>query len=51
MQLAHERAPDGFSSVDDVFAPGELQSIADEYKKLAGFDPKLLNDRPSWSVG
>ena len=51
MQLAHERAPEGFSSVDDVFAQGELQSIADEYKKLAGFDPKLLNERPSWSVG
>ena len=36
MQLAHERAPQGFSRIDDVFAPGELQEIADRYKRLTG---------------
>lgn len=36
MQLAEERAPDGFSDVKDVFAPGELQAIADRYKQLTG---------------
>lgn len=36
MQLAHERAPDGFDSIDEIFAPGELQTIADQYKQLTG---------------
>lgn len=36
MQLAEERAPDGFKSIDDVFAPGELQAMADRYKTLTG---------------
>ncbi len=36
MQLAEERSPEGFKSVDDVFAPGELQAMADKYKVLTG---------------
>lgn len=36
MQLAELRAPQGFNCVDDVFAPGELQAIADQYKQLTG---------------
>jgi 2-polyprenyl-6-methoxyphenol hydroxylase-like FAD-dependent oxidoreductase len=36
MQLAEERAPDGFTSIDDIFAPGELQTMADKYKVLTG---------------
>lgn len=36
MQMAHERAPKGFDKLEDVFAPGELQDIADQYKKLTG---------------
>jgi 5-methylphenazine-1-carboxylate 1-monooxygenase len=36
MQLAEERAPGGFGRVEDVFAAGELQSIADRYKQLTG---------------
>ena len=36
MQLAHERAPSGFSSVEDVFAPGELEAMAARYKVLTG---------------
>ncbi|MEL0048443.1 MAG: flavin-dependent oxidoreductase [Gammaproteobacteria bacterium] len=36
MQLAHERAPDGFESLDSIFAAGELQAIADQYKQLTG---------------
>ncbi len=50
MQLAHERAPDGFDSVDDVFGPDELASLAAEYKRVAGFHPDDLNHRASWSV-
>ncbi|MGH1421912.1 MAG: flavin-dependent oxidoreductase [Hyphomonas sp.] len=36
MQLAHERAPEGFTNINDVFAPGELKTIADQYKQLTG---------------
>ena len=39
MQLAEQRAPDGFHHIDDVFAPGELQAIADRYKVLTGLKP------------
>lgn len=40
MQLAEERAPTGFDSVDDIFVPGELQAIADQYKQLTGMTRK-----------
>ncbi len=36
MDLAEERAPDGFESVTDVFAEGELEAVSDRYKRLAG---------------
>lgn len=36
MQLAQERAPDGFDQITDVFAPGELEGIAQRYKQLTG---------------
>jgi 2-polyprenyl-6-methoxyphenol hydroxylase-like FAD-dependent oxidoreductase len=50
MKLAHERAPRGFAHVDEVFGPDELATIAAGYKRTAGFDPTLLNDRPSYDV-
>jgi 2-polyprenyl-6-methoxyphenol hydroxylase-like FAD-dependent oxidoreductase len=39
MQLAEERAPAGFSRIEDVFAPGELEAIAAQYKVLTGLKP------------
>lgn len=36
MQMAHERAPTGFSDISQVFAPGELEEIAARYKVLTG---------------
>jgi 2-polyprenyl-6-methoxyphenol hydroxylase-like FAD-dependent oxidoreductase len=36
MQLAEERAPNGFDRIEDVFADGELQAMADRYKILTG---------------
>jgi len=50
MQMAYERAPDGFASIDDVFVTGELESVAAQYKRVAGFHPDELNQRASWSV-
>ena len=37
LDLAEERAPQGFERVEDVFAPGELEQIAASYKRIAGF--------------
>jgi 2-polyprenyl-6-methoxyphenol hydroxylase-like FAD-dependent oxidoreductase len=50
MQLAHERAPDGFANIEDVIPKAELAQIAAQYKTLAGFDPSTLNARPAWST-
>jgi hypothetical protein len=33
-----------------VFAPGELEDLSRRYKQVAGFDPALVNGRPSLSV-
>jgi 2-polyprenyl-6-methoxyphenol hydroxylase-like FAD-dependent oxidoreductase len=37
LDLAEERAPDGFGDVASVFAPGELEAISAQYKQVAGF--------------
>jgi 5-methylphenazine-1-carboxylate 1-monooxygenase len=51
MKLAHERAPGGFGDIETVLPLAERAEIAASYKRTAGFDPTLLNERPSWSVG
>ena len=43
MQMAEERAPDGFKDIGAVFAPNELEQIANRYKTIAGFDRERLN--------
>jgi 2-polyprenyl-6-methoxyphenol hydroxylase-like FAD-dependent oxidoreductase len=50
MELVEERAPDGFTNLDDVISQEELAEIARAYKRTAGFDPEVLNRRPSLSV-
>jgi 2-polyprenyl-6-methoxyphenol hydroxylase-like FAD-dependent oxidoreductase len=50
MRMAHERAPEGFARIEDVISRQELESIAAEYKRTAGFDPEDLNNRESFSV-
>jgi 5-methylphenazine-1-carboxylate 1-monooxygenase len=39
LDMAEERSPNGFSRIEDVFAPGELESISAQYKQVAGFTP------------
>jgi 2-polyprenyl-6-methoxyphenol hydroxylase-like FAD-dependent oxidoreductase len=51
MKLAHERAPGGFGDIETVLPLAERAEIAASYKRTAGFDPTLLNERPTWSVG
>jgi 2-polyprenyl-6-methoxyphenol hydroxylase-like FAD-dependent oxidoreductase len=50
MRMAHERAPEGFDRIEDVISRQELETIAADYKRTAGFDPDALNNRASFSV-
>ena len=46
MQIVEERAPDGFTELSAIISHDELAGIASTYKKLAGFDPAILNAEP-----
>ena len=50
MELAEQRAPDGFRDIHDVVSEEEMIEISSSYKRMAGFDAAALNERPSWSV-
>jgi len=50
MDIVEERAPDGFSDLTAVVSQEELLEISSAYKRTAGFDPAILNARPSLSV-
>lgn len=45
MQLAEERAPDGFENVYDVIPKEELESIGAKYKAVAGFELEAINQK------
>ena len=45
MQLAEERAPDGFTHIDDVIPLAELEAIAARYKQVAGFSKEAVSKR------
>lgn len=49
LDLAAQRAPDGFADIDAVLPHAERAAIAQHYKALAGFDPAALKARPSFS--
>jgi 5-methylphenazine-1-carboxylate 1-monooxygenase len=42
MQLAHERAPNGFDNIEGVVPATELEAIAARYKQVAGFSRETL---------
>jgi 2-polyprenyl-6-methoxyphenol hydroxylase-like FAD-dependent oxidoreductase len=46
MQLVEERAPDGYTVVTDVLSQQELEGIAANYKRVAGFQVEGLNAKP-----
>lgn len=50
IKLARERAPDGFTDIEQVLPLAEREEIAMRYKRLAGFDPQLLNERASYDA-
>ena len=51
LEIVEQRAPDGFVDLDAVISRAELEEIARSYKRTAGFDPEVLNTRPSLGVG
>jgi 2-polyprenyl-6-methoxyphenol hydroxylase-like FAD-dependent oxidoreductase len=46
MQLVEERAPNGYGTVTDVLSQQELEDIAANYKRVAGFQVEALNAKP-----
>ncbi|MGM4893952.1 flavin-dependent oxidoreductase [Tardiphaga sp. 839_C3_N1_4] len=46
MQIVEERAPEGFNVVTDVLSQQELEDIAADYKRVAGFQVEGLNAKP-----
>ena len=49
LQLAEERAPDGFERIEDVIAPHEIKSIADSFAAAAGLDVETVNNKPPYA--
>jgi 2-polyprenyl-6-methoxyphenol hydroxylase-like FAD-dependent oxidoreductase len=47
LQLAEERAPNGFARITDVLSQDELESAALNFKKVAGIDVETVNSRDS----
>ncbi len=46
MQLVEERAPNGYDVVTDVLSRQELEDVANNYKRVAGFQVEALNAKP-----
>ncbi|KAH8712140.1 hypothetical protein GQ44DRAFT_625573 [Phaeosphaeriaceae sp. PMI808] len=51
LQLAEERAPDGFSNVYDIIPKEELEDIGRAYKKVAGFEMDNVNAMATKTAG
>ncbi len=45
MQMAEDRAPQGFDNIEDVIPRSELEEIAKKYKQIAGFSKEVLNKK------
>lgn len=43
LQIAEERAPDGFDRIEDVISEEEFEEISSRYKKTAGFSIEQVN--------
>jgi 5-methylphenazine-1-carboxylate 1-monooxygenase len=48
LQMAEERAPNGFANISDVLSQDELESTASSFKRAAGFDLETVNSRQSY---
>ena len=50
MQLVHERAPDGFTDIDQVISRDEIDEVTVAYRRTAGFALSALQDDPRWLI-
>jgi 2-polyprenyl-6-methoxyphenol hydroxylase-like FAD-dependent oxidoreductase len=50
MEIVEQRAPCGFTNLEEIISVAELEEISRAYKLTAGFDPQTLNARASFSV-
>lgn len=50
LDIVEKRAPEGFDNLADIMSQQELEEMSRGYKRSAGFDPDVLNTRPSLSV-
>ncbi|RKS68937.1 2-polyprenyl-6-methoxyphenol hydroxylase-like FAD-dependent oxidoreductase [Actinomadura pelletieri DSM 43383] len=50
LHTVSERAPDGFTAIEDVLTPDELSTITSAYRQTSFSDVESLNSRPSYSV-
>lgn len=51
LQLAHERAPDGFKDIYDVIGKEELEGVGRQYKLIAGFEMESVNKKAEETKG
>ena len=51
LQLAWERAPDGFKNIYDVIPKEELEGIGSGYKRIAGFEMESVNQKAKETEG
>ena len=51
MQVAEERAPNGFENIYDVIPKDELEGIGATYKRIAGFEKESVNTKAVESEG
>ncbi|SQD98919.1 conserved hypothetical protein [Parafrankia sp. Ea1.12] len=51
IDMADERAPNGFESVEDVIPAEELDALSRSYARQGGFDPHTVNTRASYLAG
>ncbi|KAG9665409.1 FAD/NAD(P)-binding domain-containing protein, partial [Aureobasidium melanogenum] len=51
LQLAHERAPDGFKDIYDVIPKEELEGVGKQYKLIAGFEMDAVNKKAQETEG
>lgn len=51
MQVAYERAPNGFKHINDIIPQEELEGIGLAYKAIAGFEVEKVNDLAKKSEG
>ncbi|CAF4448401.1 unnamed protein product [Didymodactylos carnosus] len=47
LRIVDEHSPNGFKDIRDIISKEETDATFNEYNRLAGFDPNLLNNEPN----